>query len=111
MDQDRVAARPEDWASIVETLRGTVSRQQFETWFRTMRPVSLEPGRYVFCVPNAFLRDWIQGYYADLLRNCVASALGNGAASGRGGGFVCLNNQRCCSVWPSANEKLPAPSW
>jgi chromosomal replication initiator protein len=85
VDQDRVAARPEDWASIVEALRGTVSRQQFETWFRTMRPVSLQPGRYVFCVPNAFLRDWIQGYYTDLLRNCVTSALGAVAAAGPDG--------------------------
>jgi chromosomal replication initiator protein len=75
VDKDRVEDA-EAWASIVESLRGTVSRQQYETWFRTMRPVTLSPGRYVFSVPNAFLKEWIESYYTDLLRNCVASALG-----------------------------------
>jgi len=79
VDKDRVVADGEAWASIVEALRGTVSRQQFETWFRTMRPVSIEPGRYVFSVPNAFLKGWIDSYYTELLRNCVASAFGAGA--------------------------------
>jgi chromosomal replication initiator protein len=76
VDKDPIVTDAEAWASIVEALRGTVSRQQYETWFRAMRPVSLEPGRYVFSVPNAFLKGWIDGYYADLLRNCVTSALG-----------------------------------
>ena len=36
MDEDRTVAGAgaEAWASIVEALRGTVTRQQFETWFR-----------------------------------------------------------------------------
>jgi chromosomal replication initiator protein len=85
VDKDRVVADGEAWASIVEALRGTVSRQQFETWFRTMRPVSIEPGRYVFSVPNSFLKEWIESYYTELLRNCVTSAFGPGAdgADGR----------------------------
>ncbi len=76
MDEDRTVAGAESWASILEALRGTVTRPQFETWFRSMRPVAIGPERCVFAVPNAFLRDWIESYYTDLLRNCVASALG-----------------------------------
>ncbi len=71
---DRPIADAEAWASIVEALRGTVTRQQFETWFRSMRLARAEPGLYVFAVPNAFLRDWIESYYVDLLRNCVGQS-------------------------------------
>ncbi len=77
MDKDPVAGDADTWASILEALRGTVNPQQFQTWFRAMRPVSLRPGRYVFSVPSAFVKDWIDGYYVDLLRNCVTSALGS----------------------------------
>ena len=86
---DRAAARGDRtdgdaWASISETLRGTVTRQQYETWFRNMRPVSLGAGAYVFSVPNAFLKSWIESYYLDLLRNCIVVALGaHGSPDGR----------------------------
>jgi chromosomal replication initiator protein len=84
VDKDQVGVAAEGWASIVDALRGTVSRQQFETWFRAMRPVSLAPGRYVFGVPNAFLKSWIESYYSDLLRNCVESAFGASASGPEG---------------------------
>ena len=84
LDKDQVGVAAEGWASIVDALRGTVSRQQFETWFRAMRPVSLAPGRYVFGVPNAFLKSWIESYYSDLLRNCVESAFGASASGPEG---------------------------
>jgi chromosomal replication initiator protein len=80
LEKDRSVADAETWASILEALRGTVNHQQFQTWFRAMRPVSLQPERYVFSVPNSFLKEWIEGYYLDLLRNCVTSALGASVA-------------------------------
>jgi chromosomal replication initiator protein len=76
LDKDRSVGDAETWASILEALRGTVNPQQFQTWFRSMRPVSLQKGLYVFSVPNTFLKDWIDTYYLDLLGECVASALG-----------------------------------
>jgi hypothetical protein len=39
------AGGAETWASIVEALRSTLSRQQFETWFRAKRPGSNATGR------------------------------------------------------------------
>jgi len=84
VDRDRIVGDSESWASILEALRGAVNHQQFQTWFRSMRPVSLQPGRYVFAVPNAFLKQWIESYYLDLLANCVTGALGDTAgADGR----------------------------
>jgi len=76
LDKDRAVEHAESWASILEAIRGTVNHQQFQAWFRSMRPVSLQPGLYVFSVPNSFLRDWINAYYLDTLGDCVASALG-----------------------------------
>jgi chromosomal replication initiator protein len=76
LDKDRSVGDAETWASILEAIRGTVNPQQFQTWFRSMRPVSLQPGLYVFSVQNTFLKEWVEGYYLDLIGNCVTSALG-----------------------------------
>jgi len=84
LDKDRAVGDAETWASILEAIRGTVNPQQFQTWFRSMRPVSLEPGLYVFSVQNTFLKEWVESYYLDLLRNCVTSAIGaSNAPDGR----------------------------
>jgi chromosomal replication initiator protein len=76
VEKDRANGDAEAWASILEAIRGAVNPQQFQTWFRSMRPVSLRSGQYAFSVPNTFLKDWIEVYYLDLLRSCVTSAVG-----------------------------------
>jgi chromosomal replication initiator protein len=73
---DSSIAPADAWASILETLRTAVTRQQFETWFRAMRLRSLEEGRATFAVPNGFLKDWIESYYLDLLRRAIEDATG-----------------------------------
>ena len=48
------------WEQVATILRRAVPRQQFETWFRGMRLISLGPERAELSVPNNFLREWIQ---------------------------------------------------
>jgi chromosomal replication initiator protein len=73
---DGSLAPADAWASILESLRAAVSRQQFETWFRSMRLRDISEGAVTFTVPSSFLRDWIDGYYADTLRRIVRDATG-----------------------------------
>ncbi len=64
------------WEQIAAILRRTVPRQQFETWFRGMRVVSLTPERVQLTVPNNFLREWILKKYRGLLRAALREVLG-----------------------------------
>ena len=64
------------WVSLVESLRASVPRQNYEMWFRTMRLREIVDGTAVFTVPNPFARDWIEDYYVDLLGRLVAEATG-----------------------------------
>jgi chromosomal replication initiator protein len=73
---DGPIANADAWASLLENLRAAVTRQQFETWFRSMRLREVEGGTATFVVPSPFLREWIEGYYLELLRRLTAEALG-----------------------------------
>ena len=76
---DPSAAPTEAWPSIIEAIRGEVTRQQFQTWFQGMRLQRAEPDLYVFHVPNSFVRDWIEAYYQELLRRVVETVNGQPA--------------------------------
>jgi len=64
------------WDQIAAILRRTVPRQQFETWFRGMRVVSLTHEVARLTVPNNFLREWILKKYRGLLRGALREVLG-----------------------------------
>jgi chromosomal replication initiator protein len=65
------------WEHILEVLRGSIRREQFETWFRRVAPVSLDAGGLTLAVNNAFARDWLLDYYKDELAAAAAKALGS----------------------------------
>ena len=73
---DRSSTSGDRLAEILDSLRGRVSRQQFETWFRKVRLVEATPEQVVFGVENAFFRDWIQTYYLEVLRSAAGDVLG-----------------------------------
>ncbi|MHC4971092.1 MAG: chromosomal replication initiator protein DnaA [Planctomycetota bacterium] len=61
----------EAWDKVATILRRSVPRQQFETWFRGMRLLSLSPERAELTVPNNFLREWIHRKYFGVLRRAL----------------------------------------
>ena len=65
------------WERMAAVLRRSVPKQQFETWFRGMRLVSLEPERIELTVPNNFLREWILKRYANVLRTAIREITGS----------------------------------
>ena len=64
------------WDKVAVLLRRAVPRQQFETWFRGMRLVSLGPERACLTVPNNFLKEWILRKYAGVLRRALREVSG-----------------------------------
>ena len=65
------ASGEQTWDKVASLLRRAVPRQQFETWFRGMRLVSLSPERAELTVPNNFLREWIHRKYFGVLRRAL----------------------------------------
>src|SRR5689334_18282838 len=63
------------WKAVLDQVRELVSPQQFETWFKEMRVLELEPNRVVVALPNAFLRDWIKTHYVDVITRATSSVL------------------------------------
>ncbi|HVS18084.1 MAG TPA: DnaA N-terminal domain-containing protein, partial [Planctomycetota bacterium] len=51
------------WRDYLKALRGTIRKEQFETWFRRAALRSVDDGRLVLVVQNAFARDWLSNNY------------------------------------------------
>jgi len=64
------------WERVLEVLRRSLTRKQFDTWFSGMRLLSLGSDRVEFGVSNNFLREWIARKYKGLLTRAVAEAAG-----------------------------------
>jgi chromosomal replication initiator protein len=77
MGMDAAIPRGDALAVVLEAVRGRVTRQQFQTWFRSgIRLLEVTPEQVTVGAVNGFVRDWLQGYYADILREAVRDTLG-----------------------------------
>jgi len=62
-----------------ETIRGMVSKQQYDLWFSSIQVTSLSAEGVQLAVANPFIRDWLSTYYADVLRGAVRACVGTDA--------------------------------
>ena len=72
-DQDRYIAV---WNNCLQIIENNIDPQQFHTWFKLIRPVSLEGSRLTVEVPSDFFREYIEDTYKDLLRLTIRRAIG-----------------------------------
>jgi chromosomal replication initiator protein len=73
---DRSSPVGDRLGEVMDSLRPLISRQQFDTWFKRLRILESTPERVVFGAENAFVRDWIQTYYLESLREAVGHVYG-----------------------------------
>ena len=64
------------WERVLEVLRGSIRREQFETWFRRIAALVLDGEQMVLAVHNAFAREWLLDYYKEELVSAAEKALG-----------------------------------
>ena len=72
-DQERHIAV---WNNCLQIIGNNIDAQQFNTWFKLIRPVSLEGARLVVEVPSDFFREYIESAYRDLLKMTLRRAIG-----------------------------------
>jgi hypothetical protein len=51
------------WAQLLEALKKSMRREQFDTWFRRVALVRLDDDCLQLAAHNAFARDWLLDYY------------------------------------------------
>jgi chromosomal replication initiator protein len=81
----------EQFARVLETIRGRIQKRQFTTWFQPAKLSSWEDGKLVIGLPNRFYQEWFQSKFADVVRDAaehvshgpvsVSFEIGRGAAS------------------------------
>ena len=64
------------WNNCLQIIANNIDPQQFNTWFKLIRPVSLEGSKLTVEVPSDFFREYIEGAYKDLLRLTIRRAIG-----------------------------------
>ncbi|MEQ1891128.1 MAG: chromosomal replication initiator protein DnaA [Planctomycetota bacterium] len=93
------------WERVLEILRGSIRREQFETWFRRIAALVLDGEQMVLAVHNAFAREWLLDYYKEELVSAAEKALG-----GRRTLEIRVDPERVALVAPARAEPLPTPS-
>jgi chromosomal replication initiator protein len=66
------------WSDVSARLREVLNSTTYETWFGGVGDVELDSGAFELAVPNAFVRDWIEGHFLDLIRAGVRAVAGDG---------------------------------
>lgn len=74
MSPDALAASL--WNSVLANIRAHVSEQQFDTWFRALRPGRSSDDVYELTVPNTFTREWIRTKFSDVILGAVEQVTG-----------------------------------
>ena len=72
-DQERHIAV---WNNCLQIIANNIDPQQVSTWFKPIRPVSLDGARLTVEVPSDFFREYIEGAYKDLIRLTIRRAIG-----------------------------------
>jgi len=70
------------WAKCLQHIQRELAdhTQVFDTWFKPIRPVSLQEGILTIQVPSPFFYEYLEENYLDLLRNSIREVMG---AAGR----------------------------
>ncbi|BCJ87471.1 chromosomal replication initiator protein DnaA [Effusibacillus dendaii] len=61
------------WQKTLSLLEHTLSQPSIETWFKVIKPVSIEGNTLVASVPNDFSRDWLESRYLNIINETLTS--------------------------------------
>lgn len=64
------------WSNCLSIIARIVEPQQFETWFKPIKPVSLVDSTLTVEVPSDFFRDWLEDYFLDVIKKTMKRVLG-----------------------------------
>src|SRR5579872_4448363 len=77
MDAQSVAVG-QVWQEALTRIESQLSKPSFEAFLKAMRPVTLERDVFVFSVPSAFAKEWLEGRYRGLIAETLREVLTRG---------------------------------
>lgn len=67
------------WESCLKIIEQIVEPQHFATWFRPIKPVSLQDNTLTVEVPSEFFRQWLEDNFLDVLKKTLKREIGASA--------------------------------
>ncbi len=64
------------WDRAMHTLANRVNKPSFESWFKSMKPVSFDGERVTLGAPSPFACEWVSKRYGSLVREVLSQHLG-----------------------------------
>jgi chromosomal replication initiator protein len=95
------------WDEARAQLRGKVNEPTYRLWFERTLPLDLVDDTFVLGVPTNFARDWIEGRFAPMVREALATVLAADV-----GLRVVVDEQAAALAEPEpAADERPAPAY
>src|SRR5579885_3198395 len=66
------------WQEVLTRIESQLSKPSYESFVKAMRPVTLEPDVFVFSVPSAFAKEWLESRYRGLIAETLREILTRG---------------------------------
>ena len=101
MVQDR---HIEVWNGCLKVFENILEPQQFNTWFKPIRPVSLHEAVLTVEVPSEYFREYIEEYFLDVIKKVIKRELG---ADARLNYMVRPVSVQPPMTYPAAHGKVP----
>ena len=67
------------WDNCLNFIQQNIDPNQFNLWFKPIKPVSLVESTITVEVPSEFFREYVEGAYLELLRAALKKELGAAA--------------------------------
>jgi chromosomal replication initiator protein len=64
------------WQQVLETIKGQINTNSFETWIKPIIFQSLDEKKLVLEVPNNFFRDWVAEHYVHTIKGALYKLTG-----------------------------------
>jgi chromosomal replication initiator protein len=64
------------WLQVLETIKGQININSFETWIKPIHCRSLEEKKAILEVPNNFFRDWVAEHYVQTIKGALYELTG-----------------------------------
>ncbi len=64
------------WDKATKIIQEKVSKQNYDTWIKPVKIVSMEDKCVQLAVPNKFFKDWLMDNYLSMIKNSLQSVIG-----------------------------------
>ena len=61
----------EIWDNCLLIIKDNVTHQNFKTWFKPIKPISIEGNVLTIQVPSQFFYEWLENNYITLLKKTI----------------------------------------